>query len=351
MHRPKATLAVRYADQNGASALFADPGQILGVVGYGAARPNTLAPGCPFIAAPLLPISGSPAFEIWTASAPALPCQLGPVTGACSSDLVFGSIQLAETNGVPLEDAVEQAYLAIFSFLAQTGFNEPIRFWNYLTAITAEEHGQERYRHFNTGRQRAFLARLRQPVPPAASCLGAYHGTSMIYFLAAREMATPVENPRQVSAYAYPPLYGPTSPSFSRAAWHGQNNAKTLFISGTASIVGHETRHRGDLPSQIAETLENLRALITEAGLALAKTQPEDWALKIYLRDPLYHAAAEPALNAMFGAASQRLYLHAEICRPDLLIEIEALNTTGAGEIWRGRPRGSAPSCVCTPSA
>jgi len=147
----------------------------------------------------------------------------------------------------------------------------------------------------------------------------------MIYFLAAREAAKPIENPRQVSAYAYPPLYGPSSPSFSRAGWHGSDTAGTLFISGTASIVGHETRHHGDIHGQIAETLENLKALIAHAGPALAEAHPEDWALKIYLRDPLYFAAAEPAITAMFGAASQRLYLHAEICRPDLLIEIEAV--------------------------
>jgi hypothetical protein len=34
----------------------------------------------------------------------------------------------------------------------------------------------------------------------------------------------------------------------------------------TASIVGHETRHAGDLLAQIAETFENLRAVITAAG-------------------------------------------------------------------------------------
>jgi len=325
VHRRRASLAVRYADQSSARALPESPDQVLGVVGYGAARPSALPATCPFTAAPLLPLSGRPVIEIWTAGSPTRPCRFGPVAGACSSDLVFGTIQLEETREAPLEIAVEKAHLDIFAFLAQTGFSEPIRFWNYLNAITADEEGLERYRRFNVGRHRAFLAMLRQPVPPASSCLGAYDGTSMIYFLAAREAAKPIENPRQVSAYAYPPLYGPSSPSFSRASLHGQDADGTLFISGTASIVGHQTRHRGDLHGQIAETLENLRAVISEAGPALTQTPPEDWALKIYLRHPHYHAAVEPAITAMFGAASQRLYLHAEICRDDLLIEVEAL--------------------------
>ena len=98
---------------------------------------------------------------------------------------------------------------------------------------------------------------------------------------------------------------------------------KDLFISGTASIVGYETRHPGDLQRQIAETIENLRALITNAATGMARA--EDWALKIYLRDPLYQAAVEAQLTAMFGAQSQRLYLQADICRSDLLVEIEAV--------------------------
>jgi len=326
VYRRHASLAVRYADQQSERAPLENPDQVLGVVGYGTVRPSALPAACPFIAAPLVPLSGSAVVEIWTASSQTRPCQFGPVIGACSDEVVFGIIQLEESAQVPLEAAVEKAHLDIFAFLSHTGFGEPIRFWTYLAAITADEQGLERYRRFNIGRHRAFLAMLRQPVPPAASCVGAHHGTSMIYFLAAREPAKPIENPRQTSAYAYPPLYGPSSPSFSRAAVHGEDAAGTLFISGTASIVGHETRHHGNLHGQIAETLENLQALITQAGPALAQGRPEDWALKIYLRDPLYHAAAEPAITAMFGAASQRLYLHAEICRPDLLIEIEALH-------------------------
>ena len=325
MQRTQASLAVRYAGL----PLLPSPDHLLGVIGYGAARPGLLPASCPFMMAPLLPASGTPAYEIWTTAAPTRPCQIGPVTGSCSEDLAFGTVWLEEGEE-GLESAVEQAYLDIFAFLEQTGFNEPIRFWNYLTAITADDQGLERYRRFNVGRHRAFLARLRQAVPPAASCLGAHQGGSMIYFLAAREAAKAIENPRQVSAYAYPAQYGPRSPSFSRAALHGTDQSATLFISGTASIVGHETRHLGDLHGQIAETIENLQALITEAGSALSHSQPDDWALKIYLRDPLYQADVERALNAAFGTGGQRLYLHAEICRTDLLVEIEAMHHAAA---------------------
>ena len=221
-----------------------------------------------------------------------------------------------------------RAYRDIFDFLEHTGCNQPIRFWNYLTEITEPEKGLERYRRFNIGRQSVFIDRLHQKMPPAASCLGAHHGASVIYFLAAREPAQAIENPRQIPAYAYPPVYGPCSPSFSRASLYAKGGAEILFISGTASIVGHETRHSGDLPGQIAETAENFRALIANAGTR--SLRPEEWALKIYLRDPLYQPAVEAQLTAMFGAQSQRLYLQADICRTDLLVEIEAVGMSMA---------------------
>jgi enamine deaminase RidA (YjgF/YER057c/UK114 family) len=295
---------------------------ILGVTGYGAARPAGLHPACPFVAAPLQPAAtGDKAYEVWTADTPAMHIHIGPVAGSCSAEAAFGALVLGEAQTIPLEQTVERAYLHIFDFLDQTGFREPVRFWNYLTAITEDEQGMERYRRFNTGRQNAFMARLRQPAPPAASGVGGHHGASVIYFLAARMAGEAIENPRQISAYAYPPVYGPTSPSFSRASRHGNAGAQSLFISGTASIVGHETRHRGDVRAQLAETMENLRALMQAAGCA---GQPGGWAVKTYLRDPSCRAAVDRAVTSLFGSQSQRLHLQGDICRDDLLLEIEA---------------------------
>jgi chorismate lyase/3-hydroxybenzoate synthase len=318
--------AVCYADRAAAASLLRQTGPVLGVVGYGSERPEFLPPSCLFVAAPLLPATSEGMFEIWTTTSPARQCQVRPVLGACGDDVAFGAIRLDETGKVSLEAAVEEAYLAIFDFLEETGFRAPIRFWNYLTSITGEDGGLERYMRFNIGRHRAFSARLRQAVPPVASGVGGHVGASVIYFLAAREAARAIENPRQVSAYEYPPAYGPSSPSFSRASIHAKGPAKTLFISGTASIVGHETRHAGDLTGQVAETAENLRALIGAAGQAGDVALGQHWAVKVYLRDAADREAVDPAINAVFGANSQRLYLRGDICRSDLLVEIEALS-------------------------
>ena len=296
---------------------------ILGAVGYGVERPDFLPPPCPFIAAPLSPANGGGALELWRTSSPCRAIKFGPVSGAHSDHLVFGAMTLEETPDIALEATVEAAYAAIFDFLDHAGFSSPLRFWNYLPGITREEAGLERYRRFNIGRQRAFEARLREALPPAASGVGGNHGASAIYFLAAGAPARPIENPRQVSAFAYPPVYGPQSPSFSRAAVYQAGGTALMFISGTASIVGHESRHPNDLPGQTAETIANLRAVVSAAGITAAGS----WAFKIYLRDPAHRSTVDVALIAAFGTACQRLYLHGEICRTELLLEIEAFFT------------------------
>jgi chorismate lyase/3-hydroxybenzoate synthase len=322
----RTSFAVHYADGAAARALLSHPAtRTLGVVGYGTGRPNFLPSACPFVAAPLLPAMGEAMFEIWMSTSPIRPCRIGPVSGASNDELVFGAITLDDATGIALEEAVEKSYLGIFDFLEQTGFETPIRFWNYLTAITADERGLERYRRFNIGRHRAFSARLREPVPPVASGVGGHQGASVIYFLSARNAARPIQNPRQVNAYEYPPIYGPSSPRFSRASIFSSACARTLFIAGTASIVGHETRHAGDVAGQIAETTTNLHALIRAAEQAEAWSHDDCWALKVYLRDPAYREPVDAAIHAMFGAACQPLYLRGDICRSDLLIEIEAV--------------------------
>ena len=318
---PQARLAVRYADERVARAWLAEPASILGVVGFGADRPDFLPAPCPFVAAPLRPAAGDAMFEIWSVAGPCRPLSFGAVTGACNDDFAFGAVTIDEAGSVSLEEAVETAYMRLFDFLDEAGFAAPVRFWNDLTAITQDDRGLERYRRFNIGRHAAFSARLRAPLP-AATAVGGARGASVISVLAAHEPARTVENPRQVSAYAYPPTYGPRSPSFSRASVHVLGTAETMFISGTASITGHETRHIGDLRSQVAETIENLRTL----NQAAARPSPlgEHWACKIYLRDSSYHEPVSRALEAAFGSLCQCLYLRADICRAELLVEIEA---------------------------
>lgn len=268
----------------------------------------------------------------------------GRVRYTCTADVLFGSVSLREEDVVPagdsaqhgrLYEATRQAYRDIFATLAGEGHRHLLRVWNYIPDINVETDGLERYRQFNSARQEALTASGRAVAGnvPAASALGAATGSPLvIYFLASRLAPALIENPRQVSAYHYPAEYGPRSPAFSRAAVLGKNGAATLFISGTASIVGHRTLHSGDPLEQTRETLRNIEALLEEAGrTALGRKLPlEALAYKVYVRDPRDLPVIRAQLTEAIGTDASVLYLKADICRRDLAVEIEAVGSRGA---------------------
>jgi chorismate lyase / 3-hydroxybenzoate synthase len=327
MSMPLRPFAVRYLSAEALADFCAEHGSsILGVIGYGAARPAGLSAATPFAIAPLSTVAGDAVFEVWSARNPVAPRHVGAISGSVADGVAFGLVALEEKPGISLEDLIAQAYRGIFDFLEGLPCAKPIRFWNYLPSITKDADGLERYRRFNIGRHDAFSDRLTLAIPPVASALGSQDGTPVIYFLSAIEPAQTIENPRQVPAYDYPPVYGPRSPRFSRAAVHEAGGALSLLISGTASIVGHTSVHPGDLVAQLGETLENLR-LVTSEAVRLGFTPAETgWMLKVYLRHAEDREIVQPIVESRFGASSTYLFLNADICRPDLLVEIEALN-------------------------
>ncbi len=160
--------------------------------------------------------------------------------------------------------------------LKSTQHQHLIRVWNYLPEINRETDGDERYRHFNTARQTAFRNSGRSTVGtvPAASALGSPAGSPIsIYFLAARQPPRMIENPRQTSAYHYPPKFGVSSPIFSRACVLSESGGTNLFVSGTASIVGHETIHHGNVTAQTRETMLNIEALLVRDRMNRLRTR------------------------------------------------------------------------------
>ena len=253
-----------------------------------------------------------------------------------SDDLLFGSLTIAEqaieahSEAGALQRATEIAYQEIFDVLNETEHRHLIRIWNYLPEINAQAGGDERYRHFNSARQMAFRKSGRPTVGtvPAACALGSPAGSPLsIYFLAARRPPKMIENPRQTSAYHYPPKFGRHSPIFSRACLWGESGGGRLFVSGTASIVGHETIHRGNVIAQTRETMVNIAALLEEANRIVGSNRYalNGLKLKVYVRKPSDLPAIEATLSELLNPAASIVYLQADVCREDLLVEIEAV--------------------------
>ena len=189
------------------------------------------------------------------------------------------------------------------------------------------------------------------PTPPAAVTELAAAGPLTIHFLAAKQPGAHVENPRQVSAYEYPRVYGRCSPSFARATLQPSFAGAQLLIAGTASIVGHASEHVGAPRQQTLEILHNLNVLLarTEQLHGIDRGQWLGRALfKVYIRHPEHAVTIRDMLTALLPSHAQVLYLQGEMCRSELLVEIEAVLTQGqrTGVSQRGLADSSGSSAT-----
>jgi chorismate lyase/3-hydroxybenzoate synthase len=249
-----------------------------------------------------------------------------------SGSWLFGSITVAEDPDCGLDRTTEIAYRHLLHQLLESGFPHLWRIWNYFPAINQDQHGLERYRLFCVGRHEA-LADTLPGFPaslPAGTAVGTQSGPLQIYFLAGAHPALHLGNPRQVNAYDYPSLYGPRSPSFARASLYRSDSATQLFISGTASVVGHQSQHKGLADLQARETMTNLRALLDRAHCVPATLEREarlQSIFKVYVRNRDHLDAVRRVTDDPFFASSHLLYLQGDLCRKELLVEIEGLVT------------------------
>jgi chorismate lyase/3-hydroxybenzoate synthase len=272
--------------------------------------------------------------EVWHGSGQMTQGKSGDIHYRHDDDLLFGVITLPETrftadaDKTPLQQATESAYRQIFALLDTARFPYLYRFWNYIADINTASFGLERYHQFNRGRQDAFIAHGRDVAgnAPAACALGSLDGPLTIAFLAGRVAPLNIENPRQISACQYPPQYGPRSPTFSRASLVRLGRSEVLLVSGTASIVGHATLHHNDVVAQTRETMNNIVAVLAEANRQSCKPGFDlaDLTYKVYVRHPADLAQIRAELAHRVGDSLRVVYVQADVCRQDLLLEIEA---------------------------
>lgn len=146
-----------------------------------------------------------------------------------------------------------------------------------------------------------------------------------------RVLKRPIENKRMLcEAYDYPEKV-----SFSRGMRVDMGTHVMLFISGTASVneEGHSI-HPGDIKAQTQRTFENITGLLESEGA--------DWHDMVrttcYLADFRHYGPFNEARNAFF--TEQQLdplpastCIEARICRPELLVEIEAIAVIPADRV------------------
>jgi long-chain acyl-CoA synthetase len=249
---------------------------------------------------------------------------------------------LVQPASFPLKDLTYEVYL---NFLEITQGWNLFRVWNYVPYINQDTDNLENYKSFCLGRSLAFETFYGQEFEvklPAASAVGINDDQLVLYFIAGKKNGNHIENYEQISAFKYPQQYGPRSPSFARGTLILHDHEKIGYISGTASIKGHQSVTLETVAQQLHTTLDNMSIVCEQMGLVermsysgiLPDPSQYNRHFKVYIR----HQSDVPLIQEEFPKLisattnDQIIYLQSDICRSNLDLEIEAIieggNTT-----------------------
>jgi enamine deaminase RidA (YjgF/YER057c/UK114 family) len=252
-----------------------------------------------------------------------------------------------QTTAPAVYDRSLTAFEEMRRLLESTGtrFNQVIRTWLYLGDIVGPEGETQRYKELNRARSDFFrdlsfgdgrlAPGIKQPVFPASTGIGTSNRDvvmSCIALSSTRDdiQLIPLENPLQVSAFDYSAHYSPKSPKFARAMAVTCGRFATIFISGTASITASETRYLDDAAGQTRQTLDNIEALISERNFlshgmpGLGSSLDHLAIVRVYIKRPEDYAKVRAVCEARLGELPT-IYAIADVCRPELLVEIEGI--------------------------
>lgn len=327
-------LAASYESIADLVQLFSSNKHVMAVVNYGAEISIDIPANVVSVNVPMKQLASEPVAEVWLADCEVQSATSNGIHYSFADSMLFGHVVADIPGKQNLEEEVEEKYQRILKFTKEKNYPHILRMWNYVPDINDETEGLENYKSFSVGRYNALENQKIDMVRdlPAASALGINSSKLCIYFIASKTAGSQVENPRQINAYHYPPKYGPKSPSFARANVMESKNGYVNYISGTASIVGHETLHANNVEGQLLETITNINTVLEMATRNKDKKTSllsGGDLLKVYIRHAKDYEQIKKLLEKEANVRQENImYLETDICRRDLLLELEALRMT-----------------------
>jgi enamine deaminase RidA (YjgF/YER057c/UK114 family) len=240
--------------------------------------------------------------------------------------------------------AANAAFDAVVEILQRENLsmNHLVRQWNFIGNILEMREGFQNYQIFNEVRSEYYKKYRTGSGFPAATGVGMKYGGVFLDFCAVKSddavKIKAINNPNQINAYEYGQqvLKGLTPggssvkhpPQFERALLMINKTNSTLFVSGTASIIGQETIGRGDVSEQTVVTIENIMKLANAERINKftggSVSLPGRFSLlRVYIKKQEDFTAVKGICQEHFPG-TPAIFIEADICRDDLLTEIEA---------------------------
>jgi len=278
--------------------------------------------------------------ELWAFSPGAVTSRQRHVTLATLGGVVWGFVGGMEAGeGETSHDGVHGVLSRVQQELERVGleFGQFVRTWFYIGNILSSEKDETRYDGANRARNEFY--RDKWPdlhLSPASTGIGmatdrfAFEGFVLNAAREAMEI-TSIDNPLQTPPHLYAMLLNSDRhPSFSRAAAVRFCDSVLLFVSGTASIRGSEVLCKGDPEAQVEITMENIATLIgadnlvEKYGFPRGATFDDLQQFRVYVKRPSDVDIVCDCCRRHFPEVPAT-YVIADVCRPDFLMEIEAV--------------------------
>ena len=223
-------------------------------------------------------------------------------------------------------------------------FSDIIRQWNYIERITAHadynNSVSQHYQIFNDVRSKFYQLANFENGFPAATGIGMNFGGINIDFIAAKlgsnRSIIGVKNPVQQDAYNYSEAvlaensamsdFCKTTPKFERAKVLIMPEGKWIFVSGTAAITGQLSILENSVEQQAEMTIQNILGLISPDNLHKYGIDCRGKVTLNYLRAYIKYKNDIPKVKDICRKYFPQIpiaFVVADICRPELLIEIE----------------------------
>jgi enamine deaminase RidA (YjgF/YER057c/UK114 family) len=251
------------------------------------------------------------------------------------SRVLIGNVQ--SYKSIECRINAEEVFLQLTHLLNTVGLpmNSIVRQWNYIGNILGFDGQEQHYQAFNDVRSSFYGDSFADTGFPAATGIGMNEGGVIIEFIAIQSIDlinSPINNSEQIAAHEYSEkvLVGKqctlkTTPKFERARYLELYGKKVIFISGTASILGEHTVGIGNPAEQTEITISNIRHLFSEEVLSKItsrKLSPKYGHARVYIKNRKDYSAIRKTFKSHFGNLPV-VYIIADICRPELLVEIE----------------------------
>lgn len=231
------------------------------------------------------------------------------------------------------EEAIAQIqfhYVEMMKLIADKEGLELVRIWNYVPEILSEFQNGVAYHYFNEARFKAFeCAWPNGKAYPAASAIGISGHLFTLEFFAAPVIVQALENKEQKPAAQYSEKYGSFPPLFSRGVIIDNLGQRLLLASGTASVIGEDS-HFENIYDQTERSILNLRILAGQFnlkgyGIGYGFAWEDIQLLRVYYKKSEDLTKLQTILAKAISPNTQVSYLQADICRQELLVEMEAI--------------------------